>query len=236
MSIIRDVSVTLDAGEALRRQGMGKMSDRTEVRPQFMALSHELLAAVDHLHLLEPTIAYELHPIAEVRHDLLKLEDDTMLYGPLLPSLLASARELAAAVCTIGPRLEEKVADYFAQSDPLRAMLLDGIGSAAVDVLVEEVCQIIRREAASRGYASSSPLAPGMRGFPMSEQWRLFQLVPAEQIGVRLTSAAMMVPRKSVSMVIGLGPAMPTWTQLEKCDHCSMKDTCRYRVYAGAGH
>ncbi len=37
---------------------------------------------------------------------------------------------------------EEKAAQLFHQNEPLRGLLLDGIGSAAVDSLAEEACQI----------------------------------------------------------------------------------------------
>ena len=127
-------------------------------------------------------------------------------------------------------RLEEKVTEYFTRNDPLRAVILDGIGNTAVDSLAQETCQLIKQEAASRNYEASSPFSPGMTGWPISEQWHLFRLVPAEQIGVRLTSSAMMVPRKSISLVIGIGQDMPIWTQSEVCDRCNLKKTCHYRV------
>jgi len=70
-----------------------------------------------------------------------------------------------------------------------------------------------------------------MSGLPLAEQWALFQLVPAEQIRVRLTSSAMVISHKSISMVIGVGQDMPTWTQAEACERCNLKETCRYRVH-----
>ncbi len=113
----------------------------------------------------------------------------------------------------------------------MSGLLLDGIGSAAVNSLAQEVCKLIAHEASLRNYQASSPLSPGGRSFPLSEQWQLFKLVPAEEIGVRLTSTGLMVPRKSVSMVIGIGPQMPTWTKAEACARCNLGRTCRYRIH-----
>jgi len=228
MPVLRDISLALVRKQVLRRQGMGKdLISRAEMA----ALLQELLASVGDLHLLEPAIAYELCPVTEIRHDRVCLESGTVLQGQLLPSLLSSAKELAVMVCTIGPRLEEKVAYHFSRKEPLRGLLLDGIGSAAVDCLVQKACQFVRREALSRGYHTSSPLNPGMPGWSISEQWQLFELVPAGQIEVHLTPLAMMNPRKSTSMVIGIGMDMPTWTRAEVCDHCSLRETCSYRIY-----
>lgn len=228
MPVLRDVSLTLVREQVLRRQGMGK---DLMPRAEMAALSQELLASVGDLHLLEPAIAYELCPVTEIRHDRVCLESGTVLQGQLLPSLLSTAKELAAVVCTIGPRLEEKVAYHFSKKEPLRGLLLDGIGSAAVDSLIQEVCKFMAGEASARGYQASSPINPGMPGLPITEQWQLLKMVPAREIGVSLTSSGIMVPRKSTAMVIGIGPKMTTWTRAEVCVYCSLRETCSYRIY-----
>ena len=167
----------------------------------------------------------------------LKFEMETLI-GELLASVNDEALlEPAVLVCTIGGKLEEKVVDYFDKSKPLPGLLLDGIGSASTDALTQEVCRLTRHGASLRGYQTSSPLSPGGPGgpggpgFPPSEQWQLFKLVPAEEIGVRLTSTGFMVSRKSTSMVIGIGPQMTTWTEAEACARCNLSKTCRYRIH-----
>jgi len=227
MPVLHNISLSLVMSEVLRRQGI---RDYSKVRSEIKDLLSELLVGLSELHLLEPAIAYELYAVTRVNHNRMCLEGGTTLHGWLLSSVLPSAKELAVAVCTIGAKLEEKVIEFFGKGESLRGLLLDGIGNAAVDSLVQETCQFIKNEASSRGYQASSPLIPGMPGLPVSEQRQMFQLVPAEQIGVRLTSSAMMVPLKSLSMVVGTGPEMPTWTQAETCKRCSLSKTCLYKV------
>ena len=229
MPVIRDIPLSLKTKDILRREGI---SDYSRVRPEIAGVLRELLATTSEEHLLEPAIAYELYAITQVSHDRLSLENNAVLHGSLLPSVLSSAKELAVVVCTIGPALEKRATDYFSRDETLRGMLLDGIGSAAVDSLIQEVCKLVEQEASSSGYQVSSPLSPGMTDFPISEQWQMFQLVPSEEIGVSLTPSGVMVPLKSVSMVIGTGPQMPTWTRAESCAHCSLRKTCLYKVQA----
>jgi len=57
--------------------------------------------------------------------------------------------------------------------------------------------------------------------------------VPAAEIGVILMESRIMVPRKSVSLVIGMGLEMATWTREELCAHCPLRKTCPYRIGAG---
>jgi hypothetical protein len=229
MPVICDIPLSLKTGEVLRRQGF---RGHSKVRPEIKILIRELLASVKKAHLLESAIAYEIYTITEISQRQLSLEGKPVVHEPLLPSLLSRAKELAVAVCTIGPRLEKQVTDYTSQGEPLRGTLLDGIGSAAVDSLTEEVCKLIASEASSRGYEASSPISPGMPGLPITEQWQLLKLVPAGEIGVSLTSSGIMIPRKSASMVMGIGPQMAKWTRAEVCARCHLKKTCPYRIPA----
>lgn len=228
MPIIRDIPLRLKISEVLRREGIKEYS---KLKPEIKDLIRELLATVNDARLLEPAIAYEIHSITEMRHDQLCLEGNAALHSPLLPSVLREAKELVVVVCTIGPRLEEEVTECFNKEEPLRGLLLDGIGSAAVDSLTQEVCKLMMREASSRGYRASSPLGPGMPGFPITEQWQMLNLVPAGEIGVSLTPIGMMMPRKSISMVIGMGSEMPTWAQAEVCARCNLMKTCPYKIH-----
>ncbi len=229
MPVMRDIPVSLEEGEVLRRMGMGQASS---ISPQIATLLHELLVSVNKLHLLEPAVAYEFYTITEVSNEGLCLEGNAALHGTLLSSMFAEAKELAVLVSTIGPNLEKESTESFDRGEPLRAMILDSIGNAAVDSLNQEVCRFMMGEASTRGYQASSPVSPGRPSFPISEQWNLFKLVPAEEISVRLTNSGMMIPCKSTSKVIGLGPEMRTWTRAEACDHCTMGKTCPYRVHA----
>ena len=51
----------------------------------------------------------------------------------------------------------------------------------------------------------------------------------AEEIGMSLAASALMVPRKSASMVIGLGQKMTVRERGEACARCNLSKTCLYR-------
>jgi hypothetical protein len=228
MPVIRGIPLKLDYNEAvLRRQGLG---GRSRVRPEIKRVITELLAEVEKNSLLEPAVAYEVHPIAAMHPERIALEGSKAVEGPLLPATFPEAKELIVLIATIGPRLEKQVTDYTKGGKALRGMVLDGIGTAAVDKLIPEALQLIAAEVAARGYEISSPVNPGMPGFPMSQQWNLLELAPAKEIGVSLSSSGVLIPRKSVSMVLGIGPRMTRWTQAEVCGRCSLRESCPYRI------
>jgi hypothetical protein len=227
MPVIRDIRLSLKTGDVMRRQGLGR---RAKVRPEINSLIRELHASLRKSRLLEPAVAYEYYTVSGMNGGQVWLDGDRALQGLLLPAVFSEAKEFAVVLCTIGPRLEKQVTDYSKNGAILQGMMLDGIGSAAVDSLVSEVLKLITIEVSSRGYQISSPVNPGMPGFPLTEQWNLLALVNADEIGVRLTTSGVLVPRKSTSMIIGIGPKMPRWTQSEGCARCSIGETCHYKV------
>jgi hypothetical protein len=228
MPVIRDIPLSLDySEELLRRQGLGEPS---RVRPEIKKVITELLAEVEQDSLLEPAVAYEYYPITAMDSDRIYLEGDRAIEAPLLPATFPEARELVVLIATIGPRLEKQVTEYTKGGGALRGMVLDGIGTAAVDRLIPEAMELITAEVANRGYEISSPVNPGMPGFPMTEQWNLLELAPVKEIGVSLSSSGVLVPRKSTSMVIGIGPKMTRWTQAEVCARCSLRQSCPCRI------
>lgn len=137
---------------------------------------------------------------------------------------------VAVAVATIGPALEEEISRRAATGALLDALVLDAIGSsaaeAAADALNLELCAMAR----SHGLEAAPRVSPGYGAWDTASQPLLLALLPVDELGIRLTSGAMMVPRKSVSFAVSfekpghIGPHAPT-----QCERCGLV-RCRHRV------
>ena len=201
----------LRAEHVLRGQGV----DPAQAHPAAVAAAQAVLAEAHAL--LAPAAVHAILPVEEVAFE-----------GPLIARALAGATQVALAVCTIGPALEERVRALFAAGDPLRAMALDGAGVAALGQVSEAVGERICEEAAAQGLRTGMRVSPGQEGWPLEQQRVLFSLLPAERIGVRLNESCLMIPQKSVSFVVGLGPEMRA--DAVACDFCSRREHCRWRA------
>jgi hypothetical protein len=90
------------------------------------------------------------------------------------------------------------------------------------------MCQRVDLKAEAGRLKTTVPLSPGLVGWPVAAgQRQIFALLDTAAAGVTLTEGSMMVPKKSTSMVIGIGPDVEHAG--ESCDYCSMAETCRYR-------
>ena len=148
------------------------------------------------------------------------------LEGDGISQALAGARVVVATVCTIGPLLERHVSALL-PTDPLAALAFDGLGSAACERLAGELCAEIEEQAAAERLQVTGRLSPGMIGWPLLEgQRQLFALVDPAPIGVALTAVGQMIPRKSLSFVVGVGAHVQ---RQAACAACGLKDRCRFR-------
>lgn len=150
----------------------------------------------------------------------------TRLEGSAIAEALEGADHVVAAVCTLGVALDARVSSLLAD-DPLVALALDGLGSAACERLADDVWAEIEAEAAEKGQVVTGPLSPGMIGWPLGEaQCQLFALVDPAPLGVVLTSNGQMIPRKTLSFLVGVGAAVRARSS---CPVCSARDRCRFR-------
>jgi hypothetical protein len=224
MRILRDLELTLTADDVLRAQGGDPASIRAR-RPQFVEIAERALA--EGLPLLEPAVLYRRLPVAGLVHERLSLDGGGTLSGPLVARHMAGAKEAAVVLCTVGRELEERAAAAM-KSDWAHGLALDGVGSAGAEALAEAACHTLDEQAALEGLKTSVPINPGMVGWPVPEgQQEIFQLLNSQEIGVTLLPTGLMLPLKSVSLVIGLGADLVS--DGVPCDYCGMRERCRYR-------
>lgn len=224
-----DFSFSLSSDAVLRGEGMDPGTAQAK-RPALVKAAEEALWVG--LPLLQPVAILQETSVCEHLHERILLaplagaRNGTALTGPLAAKFLAGAERVAMAVCTIGPKLEERVSSLI-KEDPLLALALDGVGNAAVEALGQQVCGRIAERAQAAGLETSAPLSPGEPEWPVDiGQPQIFSLLDTGRAGVRLTGGGMMIPKKTISFVVGIGQHMQ---QADLCGLCSMRERCRYR-------
>lgn len=221
-SVITDFRLSLDVSHVLLGQGI----DPTRARPEIVAVAQDVLDEAQAL--VAPAAIYTTLPTSDLQHRRVTLEGGAVFEGALVARALAGATDVALAVCTIGSALDERVTALFEAGDPVRALALEGAGIAAVGRVSRMVGVRMCDMASTRGSRTGMRASPGQEGWPIQQQRVLFGLLPAGEIGVRLTTSCLMLPRKSISFVIGLGPEMRA--DAVTCDFCSKRERCQWRV------
>lgn len=227
-SILKDWRNGLDVDSVLRGQG----ADPTAIRSRNPAVTRYAERAVaEGMPLLTPIVIYHRLLVESVRHERIALHGGRLLTGKLVAEHLAAAQEIVVIAATIGGDLEDRISQVL-KLDTMYALALDGFGTAAIETLATATCHYFSEAAAGEGMDTTIPLAPGMMGWPLEVgQKEIFAVLDTDKIGLKLTSHGVMIPRKSLSMVVGLGPEVMKGART--CNYCAMQGTCRYQNHYG---
>jgi hypothetical protein len=221
--VLRDLPLDIDPAEVLRFQGYKRGGEPPPAPVR--AIFEEALAAGREL----------MAPRAVVRWAMVHRHTDGGVdAGGLVVSMSGLARRwgpieyVAAAICTLGDALEQRVrALWDARELPLAAML-DSVGSGAVESLAEFVNDLLCQEGVPAGLRVTNRVSPGYGDWDVADQRRLFDFVSGERIGVSLNEACFMTPTKSISLLVGAGRAARVDDYVSQCARCWMRD-CGYR-------
>jgi len=206
--IVRDIKCEIDDSELYRLLGYrkGKELSSEEVR---IIVEKMKAASMD---LLEPRGAFVIKTRGEIEGR-----------GPF-----RKAEKIGLGLCTVGGVLEDSVRGFFDSGHFLEGLVLDTIGSVAVDSVADSINYRICDVGETLGLTADRRSSPGYGSWSLEEQNLFFDLLPHEKLGMKLTPSFMMVPRKSISFAVNLVRDSKEAWESTRCTRCGMLD-CSYR-------
>jgi hypothetical protein len=112
------------------------------------------------------------------------------------------AEKVALCICTIGQKLEKEVQNLTQKNELLRALILDALGSEAVEEVAIQADKMLAEKAREMNLWPSKRFSPGYGKWDITQQRFIFNILPGQDIGVSLRESCMMVPQKSISFRI----------------------------------
>jgi len=174
--------------------------------------------------LIKPAAYYTLKPITSVGNSRISVGGLLFTSRKLAP-MFSGCSQAAIFVVTIGEALEKEVAQLTKEGLILKASVLDAVGSVAVEKVADWLEIMIRSLAAANGDKVSWRYSPGYCDWDITQQKELFRGLDGKPTEVNLTDMCLMVPRKSISGIMGMGESCNTFSA---CRFCKMK-TCPTR-------
>ena len=160
--------------------------------------------------LIDPSYSYVIRNIQQVQNSYATIEGPIVFKSSVIARLLEQCGQVAVFLTTIGGHLEEMVSQLSKDGFMLQASVLDAIGSSAAEKMAESVQRMIMEESKPRGLYISQRFSPGYCDWNVKQQKEIFQAMNGDFAGIRLTSECLMLPRKSISGIIGIGPRKVT--------------------------
>lgn len=169
----------------------------------------------------QPRLVYRIMDVKDAQIESLELE------GSDLRDLLCTCDKAVVMAATLGSLAEDTLrkAEVTNMAD---AVIMDSAQSAAIENVCNCFEEDLQKELGQDHYLTDR-FSPGYGDLPLQSQRQLMAAVDAtRRIGLTLTPTDLMVPRKSVTCIIGISDK-PQKRRKRGCETCSMFRTCAYR-------
>jgi hypothetical protein len=186
----------------------------------------------EHAHsLINPLFSYVIKDVEWARGSISIIEGSVIFKSRIIAQLLKHCHQVAIFLVTIGKYLEETAWQLSRDGLILEATVLDAIGSDAVEKMADFAHDRIKEVAKTQGHVISRRFSPGYCDWNIGQQQMLFYALTGNTVGIRLTGECLMIPQKSISGIIGIGPPESNVENYNPCKTCKKKD-CPGRRYS----
>ena len=127
----------------------------------------------------------------------------TIVGNSIIKHLDGCERVICMAV-TVGFDIEREITAKFERGEYLASVLLDAAATSAVEQAADAMEKNFSAQFGKIGLKLRWRYSPGYGDWDLTAQEKLFKISGAEKIGLSLSSAMMLEPRKSVTAIIGL--------------------------------
>lgn len=128
--------------------------------------------------------------------------------GKIIARQLKGSVAYALFICTAGEEYGQYQERLKEQGDMVSIFIADALGSVIAEKTADLMERSLQESIDKLGWHHTNRFSPGYCGWHVSQQQLLFPLFKGDTCGVSLTESSLMLPIKSVSGLIGLGPGV----------------------------
>lgn len=171
---------------------------------------------------------YKMFNIHRSEEQVRLLESNLVFEGKDILEHLKESSMCAVMAATLGSNMDTKIR-YYEKVSMTRALILDACASVCVEWVCDEAQKEIRKEAQSKALDITYRYSPGYGDFLIDIQPKIINALDAQKnIGLTVTEDNILIPRKSVSAVIGFQDKNIK-AQHSGCKKCNNFIECEYR-------
>lgn len=227
-SVIRQIELpTVTIEDVFRAEG----ADYSKRPPRAGTLELHKRILAEAYELIKPTIIWREFEITDVGEQEILLKGGYKLTSKLLAKVSNKAEKLVIFAATVGNTFEKRVETYKEEGKINEAYTLDATGIAFLVKSIDSSGSL-KKDYEQRGLKTTFVMGPG------HSYWReyndmkiLFKLLEAERIGLRITDSNLLLPTKSLLLVMAVGSDLPDFSGMSHCDFCEIRAKCNMREF-----
>lgn len=225
MPIYNPILLSVDTQETRRYAGL-RQSDFPQELLDEACLEAQLLAQPRSI-----WEKYDYDPVQQIIHS----PTPCQLLGKQIGKHLSDCHQVIVLASTIGEDIEQAVTKHFTEGKYAYSTLLDAAATTAIEQVADSLEKYLQQQLHRQGLEMKWRYSPGYGDWPIEQQPEILKLSNAPAIGIGLTESLMLMPRKSITAVIGLfsrekcqAEKTCTDNKVHDCSKCEKKD-CPFR-------
>ena len=148
--------------------------------------------------------------------------------GSDIAKMLSPCCEAVLFAATLGVESERLLLREQARSSE-RALLLDAVLSAAIEKVCDQQESKLRSDLMNEGLYLTDRFSPGYGDMPIAQTREICSVLDTSRaIGLTVSSSGIMIPRKSVTAIMGIA-SVPVSRRQSPCALCSAREYCIMR-------
>ncbi len=175
---------------------------------------------------VKPRFCYRIFSL-ESRDSIVLPECSLPLPGESIKKHLNGCGECVLLAATLGIEADNLIRISEAES-MTQAVIYDACATELTEVLCDRAEEEIKLSL-PYGLHLTSRFSPGYGDFPITLQHRILEILDApRKLGLTVTEHSLMLPRKSVTAILGITTA-PCHKTKHHCAACSFKEQCQFQ-------
>lgn len=141
---------------------------------------------------------------------------------------LKGAEKCVLFAATLGAE-SERLSSLYQKTDMEKAVIFDCVCDAFVEAFSDDYCDALLKEYRQNGLYLNTRYSPGYGDFGIEQQKKFITLLNCERtIGLTVNESSVLIPRKSITGVMGIFDTPPQG-KTRGCAACNMVKSCRMK-------
>ena len=207
--------------EAIRYLGYGKHA----IDNQTFSLVLEAFDELDRI--VEKRMIYRIFNIHMSGDDCMGIEN-IKIQSKNLAKNLCGCEKVVLLGATLGVQVDQLMKRY-TYTNMAKTVVLQACAAAMLEEYLDDWQENLAQKLSVEEYGLRPRFSPGYGDLPLSLQPEILRLLDAEKrLGLTVTAEHILIPRKSVTAIIGLADH-PLKKGARGCATCRMRETCMFR-------
>lgn len=179
--------------------------------------------------LIKPRYVYKFFNIMRKEEGMYLSHSNFNLVGENIKNHLAKSEVCALMAVTIGNNVDTKIR-YYEKINMTKALILDACATATIEEICGNVCKELKEIVNRENKVLTSRYSPGYGDLPIDIQKSFLDILDAgNTIGLTVSSHNILIPRKSVTAIVGIIEKEDKNTEEISCLNCNKYDSCIFR-------